>query len=410
MFRSYRRPLLAGAALTVASWAFVSFTPIFAKWLFGDAREYEYWGNLMTSHLVPYRDFDVEYPPGSLPTFVIPVYLRVLFGHSNTWYFWFRVELLVLALLLLLAVTWALAGLGASRRHAYAALCIAGVTPALLGPIALFHYDYWPALLATGAVAALVARRGVLACALAAAGATAKVFPIVLIPLALFELWRRGRWRAVGAGSGVALAVILLVVGPFAIVGPHGIRWSIHREASRPLEIESLGATVLQAAHELFGLHLHVVASAASHGLAGSLPHALSTASAFLTLAALVGVYALYLGGPRTADELVTACAAAVTAYIVFGKVFSPQYLLWLVPLVPLVGGRRGARASVLLVVILGVTQIFEPYRYVEVWHLGTPWVTWTLILRNALVVALLAMLVWPAPRRRLDFASPTRP
>jgi len=409
MFRRYRGPLLAGAALTVASWAFVSFTPPFGKWLFGDAREFENWGNWMTSHLVPYRDFNVEYPPGSLPTFAIPVYLRVLFGHTGTWYFWFRVELLVLALLLLLAVVWALAGLRASRRHAYVALGIAGVTPALLGPNALTHYDWWPALLATAAVAALVARRGVLACVLAAAGASAKVFPIVLVPLALFELWRHGRWRAVAAGSAAALAVLVLVIGPFAIVGPHGIHWAVHRESSRPLEIESLGASVFAVAHELFGLHLHVVAAAASHGLAGPGADAVSTASGFLTLAALAGVYWLYLRGPRTADDLVTSCAAAVTAYIVFGKVLSPQYLLWLVPLVPLVGGRRGIRASALLVVIVGVTQVFEPYHYVGVWHLDT-WVTWTLILRNALLAALLALLVWPAPRGRLDFASPTRP
>jgi len=404
MLRRYRGPLLAGAALTVASWAFVSFTPVFRDWLFGDAREYENWGNWITSHLVPYRDFNVEYPPAALPTFAIPVYLRVLFGHYNTWYFWFRIELLALALLLLLAIAWALAGLGASRRHAYAALCIAGVTPALLGPISLFHYDYWPALLATGAVAALVARRGVLACALAALGAAAKVFPIVLVPLALFELWRAGRWRAVLEGSGAAAAVLLVVVGPFAAIAPHGLGWAIHRESSRPLDLESTGASILAAMHELAGFHLHVVAAAESHGLAGSWPDALSTASAFLTVAALLGVYWLYLRSPRTANDLVTASAAAVTAYIVFGKVFSPQYVLWLVPLVPLVGGRRGARASALLVVVVGVTQIFEPYHYVDYWHMATPWVTWMVVLRNALVVALLALLVWPA--RAIDTSA----
>src|SRR4051794_33555014 len=102
--RELRGPLLAGAALTVATWAFVAFTPVFAYWLYGDARYLENWGTWIAGHQVPYRDFDVEYPPLALPTFVVPVYLHSLFGHAGTWYFWFRIELLALALLLLLAI------------------------------------------------------------------------------------------------------------------------------------------------------------------------------------------------------------------------------------------------------------------------------------------------------------------
>jgi len=230
------------------------------------------------------------------------------------------------------------------------------------------------------------------------------------VPIALYELWRRGRWRAVGEGAGAALAVLAVTIGPFAIVAPHGVWWAIRREATRPLEIESVGATLLTAAHELFGLHLHVVAAAASHGLAGSAPDAVAQASRVLTVLSLAGVYWLYTRSERTGDDLAVACASAVTAYVVFAKVFSPQYLLWLVPLVPLVGGRRGVRASVLLVVILGVTQVFEPYKYADYWQHLTTWVTWTVILRDALVVALLGVLVWPMRARRLDLTSPERP
>jgi 4-amino-4-deoxy-L-arabinose transferase-like glycosyltransferase len=95
----------------------------------------------------------------------------------------------------------------------------------------------------------------------------------------------------------------------------------------------------------------------------------------------------------------VAGCAAAVAAYIAFGRVFSPQYLVWLVPLVPLVAGRRGLRASALLLAVLGLTQVFEPYRYIEYWSSFTPWVTWSVVIRNALVLGLLGVLVWPEPR-----------
>jgi len=394
-----RRPALLGAGLLVASWAFISFTPVFSTWLFGDARYYESWGGWIAGHQVPYRDFNIEYPPGALPTFVAPVYLRKLFFYHGRYFFWLRVEILVFALLTLAVMVFVLDRLGASRRRAYAVCIAAGVAPAVLGPIAFFHFDYWPAMFAVGAVAALVARRGVLACALAAAGAAAKIYPVLLIPFALAELWRLGGRRAVAKGVAAAAAVFAAAVGPFLIVAPHGLTWALHRETARPLEVESVAASFFAVAHALVGVHLHVVmSSGGSHGIAGPAARTVSNALAVCMLVALVVVYARYLRGPRTSDELIAACATVVVVYIVFSKVYSPQYDIWLVPLVLLMGGRRGLRAAALVLVILGVTQIFEPYHYVQYFHMATPWVAYVVFLRNLLVVGLLGLLVWPRP------------
>jgi len=390
-------PLLASALVTIAAWTFIVATPVFKHWLYGDARYYENWGSWMTSHQVPYRDFNVEYPPGALPTFVAPVYLRKLTGYHGSYFFWLWFEMLIFALLVLPLMASALTRLGASRRRLYATLCATAITPALLGPVAIFHFDYVPAVLAVAAVAALVARRGVLACALAAAGAAVKVFPIVLIPFALFELWRYGRWRAVGKGVAAAVGVLAVALVPFLVVAPHGLAWAVRRQLHRQLEIESIGSSFFTVAHELAGLHVHIVVAAASHNFAGPGPDAMAKALGFATLVALVAVYVLYLRGPRTQERLVLGCAAAVVAYVVFSKVFSPQYLVWLAPLVPLVGGRRGLQTSVLLLAIIGMTQVFEPYHQVQYWAFDTPWVNWLVVARNVLVVALLALLVRPA-------------
>jgi len=404
-----RGPLLAGAGVFVASWLFVSFTPWFGPWLRGDVRFYETWGNLMSNHFFPYRDFRIEYPPGALPMFLAPVYLRKLAGYYSTYFFWFRVELLVIGLLVLVAMAWALAQLGASRRRAYAALCVAGIGPALLGPIALSRFDYWPALFAVAAVAALVARRPMLACGVAAAGAAVKVYPAVLIPLALIELWRRHGPKAAAKGVALAVAVVGAFCVPFAVVAPHGVSWALHRQINRPLQVESLGAAFFGAAHQIAGAHLHVVKSAGSDNLVGSGPHLASTLSGILTLVALLAVYGLYIRSAATREELAAACVAAVTAYIAFSKVFSPQYLVWLIPLVPLLGGRRGRRASALLVVVVGMTQIWEPYRYTEYYRTFTPWLTWLVVARDLLVVALLAVLLRPSGRNpdELDSERP---
>jgi uncharacterized membrane protein len=386
-----RGPLLAGFALFVASWLFISFVPVFGKWLYGDVRFYENWANMVTNHQVPYRDFRIEYPPFALPVLILPIYVRKLFGYHGTYFEWFRIELLVIGLVLQVAMTYALAALGASRRRAYLALGVAGIGPALLGPIALSRYDYWPALFAVAAVAAIAARRPTLACGLAAAGAAAKVFPLVLVPLALIELWRRAGARGVAKGFAAAVGVLAVLVGPFAAIGPHGLSWALQRQLDRPLQVESLGAAFFGIAHVIAGVDLHVVKRAGSDNLVGTGPNVASALLGVATVAALLIVYRLYARSRGTAEQLVVAAAAAVTAYVAFSKVFSPQYLVWLIPLVPLV---RGRLVAALLVVIVGMTQIWEPYSYYKYYRDFPPGLTTLVLVRDLIVVALVVVLV----------------
>jgi hypothetical protein len=69
--------------------------------------------------------------------------------------------------------------------------------------------------------------------------------------------------------------------------------------------------------------------------------------------------------------------------------------------LVPLVGGRRGLIASSLLVVVLAATQLWEPYRYAEYFHMSSTYLISLAFVRNLLVLALLGVLALPAPLER---------
>src|SRR5207249_4450734 len=82
-------------------------------------------------------------------------------------------------------------------------------------------------------------------------------------------------------GACAAAAVAVFVV-PFLILGPDGFWGSIHRQAGRPLQIESLGAGILLVAHQIGGLHLDVVTTHGSQNLAGTLPDALAAAESAL--------------------------------------------------------------------------------------------------------------------------------
>jgi hypothetical protein len=86
------------------------------------------------------------------------------------------------------------------------------------------------------------------------------------------------------------------------------------------------------------------------------------------------------------------ACAAAVTAFVAFNKVLSPQYVVWLVPLVP----AAGLVASGVLVVVLSLTRA-EWNRFVSPHGSTEHWgdvLSWWILARDVALVGLFALLV----------------
>ncbi len=278
--------------------------------------------------------------------------------------------------------------LGALAELRGAAVAYAAISPLLVGSLIFSRFDLWPTLLATGAVAALVAGRHKLGWALLGVAVAAKLWPLVLVPPALVWSHRRGRARA--AIAGVAAAAVFFV--PFAAVAPHGLWESLRGQASRPLQIESLGAAFLTT----FG-HPRVIDSHGSQNLAGE--GAIGAAQTAVTIVLLVALWFWFARGEATRDRLLRVCAAATAVFVAFGKVLSPQFLIWLVPLVPLVRGRRGAAGTALLTAALVLTQVWFPrhyFAYAIGFHRAG-----VVLARDLVLVALAAVLALPL--RRVD-------
>ena len=80
--------------------------------------------------------------------------------------------------------------------------------------------------------------------------------------------------------------------------------------------------------------------------------------------------------------------------------------MLWLVPLVPLVPGRRGRAATILLAVALVATHAWFPDLYRDYVNERGAAETGYLLARNALLLGVLLVLVAPTAR---SFRSPSR-
>jgi hypothetical protein len=387
------RRLFAGAvalflvSMTLLHWGWYQHALIL------DTVEYHRYGKAIVDGHVPYRDFSVEYPPGALPAFVVPAVGDPSFNLYNRE---FQILMAVCGIGALAAMAAALRALGASTERTAAALGFFALSPLVLGSVILYRYDLWPAVLTVAGLAAVLMRRERLGFAAIGLGVAAKAFPAVAIPPALAYVWRtRGRREALLC-LGAAVAVAAAVIVPFLVLAPHGVWESVVHQSTRPLQIESLGSALLLAAHHTWGLALTMESSHGSQNLVGSLPHAVGSVSSALLAIVLVAIWVAAARLPATPERLVRFTAASLTAFVVFDKVLSPQFLIWLLPIVPLVRGRRGLAASALLGLALLLTQVWFPIRYFDLVRFEA-FPSWVLLARDLVLVALLVVLTAPA-------------
>jgi uncharacterized membrane protein len=352
----------------------------------GDVGVYERYGERMRSGLIPYGDFYMEYPPLAAPVFAAPT-----IGAGASYLRNAKVLQALMASLSLVLVVVALALSGATVRHLYLAALAVAVSPILLGRITFTRYDFWPALLTIAALALATANRTRLGSGVLALGTLAKVYPAVLLPLFLLRAdgERKGGWRA----ALVAFATVMFVVlAPFAVVGAGGLRFTLLAQVERPLQIETLGGSVALVLGRLGTYEPNVVFSYSSHNLVGGLPTALSAVSSLVVVLALGLIFLAFARTNRSSPDLLTAAAAVVCVYVTFGRVLSPQYLIWLIPLVPLVRGRTGVIATMLLFASMALTQVWSQGGYTELVYVERT--VWLLLLRNVLMVVLAGLLV----------------
>ena len=183
------------------------------------------------------------------------------------------------------------------------------------------NWDLWAAcLLAVGMY--LFARGRLVAAGILIGLATAvKLYPVLVLGPILLLALRTGRWRPLLVTGGAAAAAWLVVNVPFVAVNPSGWAYFFQYSAER-----GAGYSSAWFAYNLV---------AGRVGWAGLSADGVSILSVGLFVLACAGIAAVALMAPRR-PRLAQLAFLVVAAFILTGKVYSPQYVVWLIPLLAL--------------------------------------------------------------------------
>ena len=341
---------------------------------------------------LPYRDFDFEYPPLSVPLLLAP-------GHADgpaelpAYERWFAVEMFVLTLLTSVVITLSAWTIWRRPARTFQAAAAGALFVVVAGPIVENRYDMAVALLVSLTILLLARRRTSGAGAVVGLGTALKTAPLVLLPLVLSVA--DGRRRRLWAGGAAAL-VLLVAYLPFVVVAPDGVLESFAYHGDRPLQVESTLATPLLLLHLAGAEEATVRYTFGSHNLHASGAGPAVWAAPLLTVGALAAAWALTWRARRALvmrpQALALAVLAALLAFMVFNKVASPQYYVWLIaPAALLLLEDR--LVGILMLATAFTTQVEFPAFYWPLVHLEAAGIV-VVTLRNGMLVVTFAMVL----------------
>lgn len=368
----------------------------------GDVKEYyDYAIAFWTWH--PYfHNLPVEYPPLAIVPFTLTL-LPPILDYQTTFALW-------MGALVVLGYFGFLRYSTRARGLIYVFYLVLGAAATLLA-----RFDIVPALVTLAALWAVERRRFGLAYALLAAGILLKLYPAFLVPIVAIEQWRvvsaraaaagrpaplarRQEWRAapgaalrrlvghpavrqVALGLGLCAALVVVAFACALSFNPDGALSGFQYAGARPLQIESTPATILWLG-SLVGIPAGPNYSFTSLNFVGPLDGVLKPLSAVALAGGCLWVYWRQARGRLSVGRAFLACLCVV---IVTNKIFSPQYLIWVLPVVAETEG-----FDLLWVAICFLTTLDFPILYQlrhPIWTVSyTPLFMPVLALRNGLL------------------------
>jgi hypothetical protein len=259
-----------------------------------------------------------------------------------------------------------------------------------LGPVAVSRIDSVSAALAILGLVAINRNATGIAAALFTIAGWIKIWPVALFA-AMIAVFKK-RLQAII----VATIISASIIGVGLLTGGTKVFGFVLQQQERGIQIESVMATPWMWLAKFGPANIFFDDSILTNQVSGPLVQELAAVSNYLLFIALaitvlLAIRAVRAGRNRT-QVFALAALTGVLDLIVFNKVGSPQFMIWLaVPLVALVyfGNNKSKVALAMGAAILLLTQLVYPVLYIELLGLEIM-PLWLLTVRNLLLVALL--------------------
>ena len=336
-----------------------------------------------------FRNLPSEYPLLS----IIPFSLGLLAPTA-----WYQVAFAIWMLLLAAIIYFILS----KTRSTGAAIAFAFYLVLGNWGSAAARFDLVPAALILGSVILAARTKWKWAFALLALATMFKFFPVVLvIPFLIAqqkqysEKWYHWhRWSALGLFCGICILATLLslslniadTINPFLYF------------FNRPIQVESAPATLLWLG-KFLGYPIRIIQSYGSVNVMSAITPQVSLWSSLCLVAGLLYTFWLQWRGKL---DIYTASLLTVLIIIITGKVFSPQYLIWLAPLVAFVGQANWKWLMTWGVIGLLTTWVYPnmynsvPLKYVPLLPAFYP----VVFVRDLLIYGFTVVLLYQATRK----------
>jgi hypothetical protein len=325
----------------------------------GDLELYRNVGESISKGVMPYRDSELEYPPYSIPLFLIPwTVSRGASGYQLAFgLFIILVDSLLKSRLLLEGIRRNKGAVG------FLPLALYCVSVPFIKHLYLHRYDLFPAVLTVAALVCFVRGWPAWSGAILAIAAGVKLYPVLLVPVFGMLALRRGlgpRFASGLGGASLPLIVLSFFLPWWEFLSFHG---------QRGLQAESVYAATLWLGRLLGFVDVQWRALKEGVEVIGPLASLLTPWAKGLMLVTTLGSvgFATWMAGRRphvNQGELARLSLIPLLAFVGFGIVLSPQFLIWLLPLAAfgLPGGRKWPMLVVAAAVM--VTPIIYPGRH----------------------------------------------